>query len=403
MALRSHLQNIDSLVELHMSRLAAMDGQFREEIAALTAEFEDERQRIVANHARVEKEFNDIIATMEADFAEQQAEAKQEFQSAKTEIKDKTSEELHILRIMLESQIEQLGAQFEQLHARYIMETEANTKAFKALTKSDHDNAKMIEMQQRKLVRKHEDLAHWKTKMANNIRECTERNRALREEKNKINAHFHELKARMNAFRAQEAKRLTDLTINARAAIRKLTEQIEKAESIIKLAELNRKLESERERVQPFYTSTVEDEELEAGADMDGNGNGGDLREDADEEASLKRADALHSAAVLEDGAPIAEWGYLRNFFKRYNKVNLDTIAIRKEKERLLAENDQLRGMLKQFLDGISVNDEILATRNPLFIVNNKSNIGPNPLTVRPNEIPVIEGNKEVATHRLRY
>ena len=41
----------------------------------------------------------------------------------------------------------------------------------------------------------------------------------------------------------------------------------------------------------------------------------------------------------------------------------------------LVQENQQLRTLLKQYLDGISVNDEIISQVNPLFIVNNKTNI----------------------------
>ncbi|XP_046841215.1 dynein regulatory complex subunit 2-like [Xenia sp. Carnegie-2017] len=68
------------------------------------------------------------------------------------------------------------------------------------------------------------------------------------------------------------------------------------------------------------------------------------------------------------------EYTSLENFWKRYNKVNLDKLALEKEKQDLLNENTQLRAVLKQYLNGISVNDEILTQDNPLFVVNNKTN-----------------------------
>lgn len=46
-----------------------------------------------------------------------------------------------------------------------------------------------------------------------------------------------------------EAKRLQELTLNSRAAIRSLSEKLKKTETILKLAELNRKMETEREKV----------------------------------------------------------------------------------------------------------------------------------------------------------
>lgn len=69
------------------------------------------------------------------------------------------------------------------------------------------------------------------------------------------------------------------------------------------------------------------------------------------------------------------EYVALENFWKRYNKVLLEKLALDKEKQTLMAENGQLRTLLKQYLDGISVNDEILSQVNPLFVVNHKTNV----------------------------
>ena len=69
------------------------------------------------------------------------------------------------------------------------------------------------------------------------------------------------------------------------------------------------------------------------------------------------------------------EYVSLENFWKRYNKVLLDKVALDKEKSTLLEENKQLRTVLKQYLDGISVNDEILSQVNPLFVVNQRTNV----------------------------
>ena len=43
----------------------------------------------------------------------------------------------------------------------------------------------------------------------------------------------------------------------------------------------------------------------------------------------------MHSYALGKDGAAVEEWNYLENFFKKYNKVQLDKFALSKEKEKL--------------------------------------------------------------------
>jgi len=49
---------------------------------------------------------------------------------------------------------------------------------------------------------------------------------------------------------------------------------------------------------------------------------------------------------------------------RRYNKVLLDSTAIERERERLSHENGDLRSILKQYLDGISVNEDV----SPIYI-----------------------------------
>jgi len=163
---------------------------------------------------------------------------------------------------------------------------------------------------------------------------------------------------------------LADLTQNARNCIRSLNDQLSLAEKILKTAQLCRKFETEREKVLPFYLSRDLLAEFE-----EGNMDFGD--EDLKEEIKKELTDV-----------GIDEWTYMDNFFKRFNKVKLDQLAIEQEGKRLQKENLQLRSILKQFLDGVSVNEDVLAAPNPLLVVNGKVNL---------NHVPVKRiGEKKV-------
>ena len=50
----------------------------------------------------------------------------------------------------------------------------------------------------------------------------------------------------------------------------------------------------------------------------------------------------------------------LDGFWRRYNKAQLDKLALEAEKRSLEGENQTLRNVLKQYLDGVSVNNETL-------------------------------------------
>ena len=383
MALRAHLLIVDKLIDLHNSRLRGIEFEFERDLQELRDEFGSEQYEMDRSHATHKKEMLDILAQMEMDFTEQENDARQEFESTREEIKNRNSEEYNVLRFTLEGLIEELERHFDSAHSNYMSTTEQRTQDFKSLTIRDQQSARTIETQMRKLQRLQDQIAHWKQKLATNGAKCEARNAAMKGERDAIARHFQELKARMNRFREREAARLQELTINSQAAITTLTERKERAERILKLAELTRKLETEREKVLQFYESSVEEEERAAS------------------EAAEVRKSLQSSAAASKDGHPIDEWRYLDNFFKRYNKVLLDVMAIERERNRLATQNGDLRSILKQYLDGISVNEDVINNPNPLLVVNHKTNIVMPAAHQRPPPNTTVEGMHAVRSNPL--
>jgi len=80
----------------------------------------------------------------------------------------------------------------------------------------------------------------------------------------------------------------------------------------------------------------------------------------------------------------------------------LDKLAIHKQKEQLEKDNTILKSMLKQYLDGISLNDDVLKNMNPLLVVNNKIKINKLPVEKIEGNQTVVEGNEVVAHYKLQ-
>lgn len=64
---------------------------------------------------------------------------------------------------------------------------------------------------------------------------------------------YNELKKKMTTFRSDGSRRLADLSKNARNCNSKLKEWKEMLERVLRTGELCRRLETEREKVLPFY------------------------------------------------------------------------------------------------------------------------------------------------------
>jgi chromosome segregation ATPase len=237
------------------------------------------------------------------------------------------------------------------------------------LKAKDQKNAKEIEAQMKRLVKLQENIAHLKAKLSNNSKDYEERNRGLREEKEAIQTHFQAMKRRMNTFREEERRRLTELTVCTSNVLKKLDAKVVQAERIIKLAEMNSKLETEEEKILPFY------EQANVTVHVDDGG---------------------HDRDRLEDSPDIEmprEFDPMDQFSKRYNKVLLDRMALEQKRAVLREENEHLRSILKQYLDGLTVNEQVLADLNPLFVINGQTNAPLNHKT-GPVNITYIEASK---------
>ncbi|KAK6466938.1 dynein regulatory complex subunit 2 [Huso huso] len=369
-ALRAHLHNLDVLLQLQRGRLESLEQNYQAELEALRGEFHTERELILSQHQQECTHLEDISFAMEQNYSEQENDVKQDFHSVRDEIRNKNIEEKHALRIQLEGTVEELWRHFQQALRSYNETTEERKSAFEALRGRDEKSAKEIEMQMKKIQKLQDSIALVRSRLASNARESEKQNRRLQEEKEAIQGHFHTIKTQMNWARACERGQLAKLTLHSNAAIKKLQQLIEKGDHVLRLTEMCRKLETEEEKVLPFYSSSLSAEEQ------------------SQEQAAAMEPPTEQLAQAMQD------YTALERFWQRYNKALLEQLALEREKAVLAQENAQLRQLLKQYLDGISVSDDTLGQLNPLFIVNQRTN-------ARLPAVPLSEGRVARHTHTV--
>ena len=408
MALRSHLQNIDILIDLQDARLLALENNFEADLRTLEDEFNAEREEIEKQHASEKTELLDVMSAVETEERYRETEQRHEHEQTREEIRNRNTEEINALRITLESQIEELERHFESAHLNYLQNTDQRTQDFKFLTTQDQTLSRDIEVKILKIERLQQNLAYWRSKIGQNNRECMKRNNALKQEKDAILQHFQELKSRMTKFRQGESRRLLDLTQHARKTKAHLNQNLDCARSVLASGENARQLETEREQIIPYKKSISDDGDVEEALSDEAKRELEKLRElmamcrlQKREDISPEVAESLLETASTSskgDGSGIEEWQYLDNFYKRFNEVLMDKLESERERARLRQENRELQGILKQYIDGISVSEETLRNPNPLLVVNGRTNMRQRP--VRLGRPPVVEGNFMVNTGR---
>ncbi|NXN66946.1 DRC2 protein, partial [Himantopus himantopus] len=111
---------------------------------------------------------------------------------------------------------------------------------------------------------------------------------------------------------------------------------------VLRLAEMCRRLETEEEKVLPFYPSSLAEGEQQ------------DVQRVLEEMPVEPLAQAMRDYVGLEQ------------FWQRFNKAKLEEQALERERVALSRKNGRLRELLRQYLAGISVSQEVLGQPNPL-------------------------------------
>ncbi|XP_065714920.2 dynein regulatory complex subunit 2 isoform X2 [Patagioenas fasciata] len=348
-ALRSHLHNIDRLLQLQSCRLACLEEGYSAQLSALQSEFEAERTAILEQHKRESCYLRDMALTLEQNYSESDHEATLNFQSARDDIKNKSLQEKQYCRLQLNGKTAELWEQFRQAMQSFTEATEHQKIAFEVLKEKDQKSSREIEMQEKKLQKLQDLVAATKAQIVAHLRENEEQNQHLRMEKERALRQLQELKSKLNQARAKAHGNLARLTMQSGAALRTLQQVVDKGQRILRLAEMCRKLETEEEKLLPFYPSSLAEGEQR------------DAQRVFEETPTEPLAQAMRDYVGLE------------RFWQRFNKAKLEEKALEQERAALRQRNRQLRALLRQYIEGISISQGVLVEPNPLLRAQHKS------------------------------
>lgn len=312
----------------------------------------------------------------------------------------------------MDAVIEGLEKKFEEAHLQYLTNTDQRTQDFKVLSERGQHDTQMNERQQRALKRLKKLLQLWRSKMANNVRECEDRNETLEEERNHVASHLDKLKVEMGRSRGIHMNQMKALSTAAQASKQVLTDNTAVAQRILSMAESLRSFESASEKVDPFSATQGTMPSLMVGP-------GATIIAASRAEAAAATGHQLLSGTFTgaagasnlvgtlelspEEVAPgtaegLEEAESLESFYGRYNKVLVETLALERQRDRLRAEHAELQNVLQQVMDGMAVTPSAVDGHNTILVVNGRVTTN-KPLPVRSMQTSTLKQEAAMITN----
>jgi hypothetical protein len=380
LALRTHITSVESLIELQKQRIGDMDRHFEDELARMKRDHDLERAEIIRRNDLEKADVKLVLENLRVEAEKENNALEEEQREVHDTAVERMDEEKKAMIRDHETAVNKLRQFISNHYQDYNNTAELSIKEYNELYQQDQNADLEIAGQMRNIQGLQERIATWKANLASNSRECEERNAAMQAERDAIAKHFKALKARMTHWRKQQEQYLSELVTSAHNAEDRLKKRASAAERILRLVDLCRQLETDREKILRFDADISSDDVSEdvarrvqqyAEAAQRAAENG-DNSPSAEIAANLMLGPQMNgsggsdpNAAIAADGGTLTaaaaeEWKLLERFWVRYNRVVLDCAAISQEKFHLQNENEKLRQLLKQYLDGISVNQEVM-------------------------------------------
>lgn len=409
-AVRDNLQAVDRLIEIQDERLGELERAFERELATLEDEFARERAQLEEAHRREVHAIRTLIQVMEEQQEDERAQARQIHETKREELRGASAERIEELARSADERITALEQELADAHLAYLQMTDANTEKLKEMTAKDQRTKKDLKDRMTAIQRLQAHLLAARAKMAASARDFQERNESMTREKEAMAAHVAALKRRMSSVRATARARLQAMSLAARDSKARLADATALAERILRLAEQCRSLETDEEKISPFFsagaataaeasgvgaraphlrdlgdTALVASEPGVAdGAAAGGGGGGGGVGGGAAAggggsggggggDGMMEDSAAAELSAAMREAVLGGEVEAMEHFWKRFNRVLLERLALEEEQRRLREQNAQMEEVLAQMLEGAAVTAHAVDAANPLLVVNGRS------------------------------
>mmetsp|Transcript_26085 Transcript_26085/g.52305 ORF Transcript_26085/g.52305 Transcript_26085/m.52305 type:complete len:654 (-) Transcript_26085:253-2214(-) len=210
-SLKKQSDDIELLLERMTRQFASLRKTFEDELEEIETAFMQERAELM--HANQQE----LAALMQKrlDKEEQYMEARRrrvdEDQRQLEAQRVQDAEDFNILKIKLETEIQTLEQQLEEMRATYQLNQEKLDYNYRVLVERDSENTNTIKQQKKKLTRMADILSTLKARYAREERRFKQENADLTDEYKRITDQFKDLQSKFQHFEVADTKRYRDL------------------------------------------------------------------------------------------------------------------------------------------------------------------------------------------------
>ncbi|XP_003387607.1 PREDICTED: dynein regulatory complex protein 1-like [Amphimedon queenslandica] len=209
--LKKEAEDVDLLVERMEEQARSLVRAFQEELNEIEKSFSLERQELVEKQTTSIRDMTQTRSEKESEYIEIREKRLEENEAKINHIRMRNAEELNEIKIKLETDIQHLQQQIQQMKATFQLNAEKLEYNYQVLKKRDEENMIIISQQKRKLTRLQDVLNNLHIKLSKQEKHNRDEIESLMAEYQKNIEQYKELQKKFKHFQLIDAKRFYDI------------------------------------------------------------------------------------------------------------------------------------------------------------------------------------------------
>ncbi|KAG2426185.1 hypothetical protein HXX76_013166 [Chlamydomonas incerta] len=231
--LKRQAEDIDTLLQYMSRQFVEVQNAYKEELDEIENAFLQERSDLLESNRREMQELFDKRSKLEQDFMDRYLAAVEAYQAQLEGHRQMDAEEYHILKIRLETDIQNLEQHLEAMRATYQLNTEKLEYNYRVLKEREKENTQTIESQKKKLSRQRDILSSLKQRYTETDRRYRDENMKLTDEYKRITEQFKDLQSKFRHFELVDTKKYKEVWGMKEADVAALVRQLLQADKVL--------------------------------------------------------------------------------------------------------------------------------------------------------------------------
>ncbi|RUS77198.1 hypothetical protein EGW08_015025 [Elysia chlorotica] len=231
--LKKMAEDIDLMIERMNEQVDNLSKGQREELEEIERAFVAERNELLEVQRKKWEEKMAFRYEKEEENLVSRARRVDDFEQQLQHLRVQDAEEYNMVKIRLETDVQILEQQLQQMRATYQLNQEKLEYNFQVLKKRDDENTITKSQQKRKITRLQDVLNALRQKLAKQEKSYKDENTQLSEDYKRITEQFHDLQRKSKHFLATDAKKFHDIWCMNEEELKGLLKEVLEVDRVI--------------------------------------------------------------------------------------------------------------------------------------------------------------------------